>query len=421
MRKPASKIIVLFFIFTLSLSLSPQQIFKEETVVINIEVPVRVFDKNVFIDNLTINDFQVLEDGIPQRIEAVYLVKKRSIERSEEKKRFVPQTSRNFYLFFEISEFSPRLSEALNYFTQNVLLPGDNLSLITPLKTYKLKKDALALTNRNSIAEQMKKLLRKDTSIGNSEYRNTLNSLFGVTRSLANAFETGASAVSGEGDILGKELDAFDSDHYEALDIDQQLILYSTLLDKLEILRTVEQMKLEDVAKFLKYKDGQKYVFLFYQKEFIPQVDTKILNQFLTLYQDRPDINQIATGLFDFYKRETNFDVDRIKKVYADSSISIHFLTLSTIPRSVYGVRMEEHTEDIYSSFKQIAQATGGITDTSSNPTSSFKRALDASENYYLLYYSPKEYTRDEKFREIEVKVKNKDYKIFHRLGYYSN
>ena len=48
--------------------------------------PVRVFEGDEFVDNLTIDDFEVLEDGILQRTEAVYLIKKRTVERREEKK-----------------------------------------------------------------------------------------------------------------------------------------------------------------------------------------------------------------------------------------------------------------------------------------------------------------------------------------------
>ena len=82
---------------------------------------------------------------------------------------------------------------------------------------------------------------------------------------------------------------------------------------------------------------------------------------------------------------------------------------------------MEEHSADIYNAFKQMAEASGGFIERSSNPAHSFQEALQASENYYLLYYSPKNYKQDEKFNEIEVQVKDKDYKIIHRRGYLAN
>ncbi len=95
------KIHLLLFIVCLSLPLTSQDI-QVKSQVINVEIPVRVFSGTTFIDNLILADFEIYEDGILQDIDAVYLVKKTSIERSQEKKRFSPQTARNYFLFFEV-------------------------------------------------------------------------------------------------------------------------------------------------------------------------------------------------------------------------------------------------------------------------------------------------------------------------------
>jgi len=68
----------------LSLALIAQEI-QHETIVVNIEVPVRVFERGKFVENLTIDDFEVYEDGKLQNVVAVYLIKKTKIERKEEK------------------------------------------------------------------------------------------------------------------------------------------------------------------------------------------------------------------------------------------------------------------------------------------------------------------------------------------------
>ncbi len=66
------KILFLLVFIMFCFSVFAQQI-SEKAVVLNVEVPVRVFQRNTFIDDLTINDFEVFEDGKKQRIEAVYL------------------------------------------------------------------------------------------------------------------------------------------------------------------------------------------------------------------------------------------------------------------------------------------------------------------------------------------------------------
>ncbi len=58
---------ILLAILVLGLTLFAQEI-QQQAVSINIEVPVRVYRGDNFVDDLTINDFEVYEDGILQRI-----------------------------------------------------------------------------------------------------------------------------------------------------------------------------------------------------------------------------------------------------------------------------------------------------------------------------------------------------------------
>ncbi len=115
-RPRIKKIFLFMCIAIFSYASFPQQSFIEQSLVINVEVPVRVYKGNTFINDLSIKDFELFEEGIKQKIEAVYLIKKKSVERSDEKKKFRPQTSRTFYLFFEVNEYSRRLQEAMKYF-----------------------------------------------------------------------------------------------------------------------------------------------------------------------------------------------------------------------------------------------------------------------------------------------------------------
>lgn len=415
------KLAFLIPVIVLSLYTFSQEVFVKESLVINIEVPVRVFKSNIFVEDLTIDDFEVLEDGVPQKIEAVYLVKKRTVVRSEEKKRLSPQTSRNFYLFFEIAEYSPKLREAVSYFLNNVLFPGDNLVIVTPMKTYRMKARALEVTSRETIEDRIVKLLRTDIMLGNSEYRNLIEDLSGLAKSLSTLIQSGQIEPPAKGGTAQQELIMTEEINATEMPLDEQLLYYEALLGKLETIRKIDHMKLLEFSKFLKEKDGQKYIFMFYQREFIPQVDPKILTQYMSLYQQRPDILATITNIFDFHRRDVTFDVEPVRKAYSDSSASIHFLFISTPRPDVYGVYMEEYSEDIFTAFKEMADSTGGYAESSVNPAISFKRALDASENYYLLYYSPKEYQVDGKFKEIRVRVLNKNYRVVHRAGYFAN
>lgn len=418
------KIILPAVLLGLGLMIFPQEI-KEEATVINIEVPVRVFNGKTFVGNLTIDDFEIFENGVAQNVEAVYFVKKRSVERSQERKRFVPKTARNFFLFFELSEYLPQIGDAIDYFVHEVLAPGDNLSIVTSMKSYRMKNIAFEVGPREEIARQLIMLVRRDTLNGNSEYRNLVSELSGLAESLSTQMRNVQMPDLAEEDsvvsISQPVTEMSSGSLLEGRTLEEQLNLYENFMLRLDNLRKVDQQTLLNFAGYLSQQEGQKYVTIFYQKEFIPQIDPKILSQTMSLYQNRPLILQIISNLIDFYKREIPIDVNLIKQTYADCSISIHFLYITRPQDREYGLHMEDHSEDIFAAFREMAIATGGFVDSSAMADFLFKRAVEASENYYLLYYSPVSYTSDGEFKEIEIKVKNQNYRIFHRAGYFAN
>lgn len=395
----------------------PQEAFKEVSLVVNIEVPVRVYAGSTFVDDLTIDDFEIWEEGISQKIEAVYLIKRMAVERSDEKRRYNPDTKRNYFLYFEVANYQPRIGEGLEFFIDNIFSPEDMLYITTPLKTYRLKEGALQIKPKQEIVQELIGIIRGDTEQGNQEYRESIRILSNISQKLAVSLGASPSqSTSAPVLTLPRE-----TPQDETLELEMLLLQYSDVLAKLENLRRVDQIKLLDFAKYLKNKMGQKYVYMFYQSEFIPQIDSRILGQFESLYQDNPAMLQQMSSLFDFFTREKSFDVDKVKMAYSDASTSIHFLFLTERPVEEEGVQMVEHSEDIFSAFREMARATGGLVISSTNPAYAFQQALDASENYYLLYYRPKDYVVDGKFKEIKVIVKGKKYKVIHRAGYFSN
>jgi hypothetical protein len=409
----------LFVFLGLVVGLHPQESFIEQSLVVNIEVPVRVFDDGAFIEDLKKKDFQIFEDGKEQKIEAVYFIKKRTVERSEESKRFNPETDRNFFLFFELAEYDARIGEAVDWFLSNVLYPGDSLYIITPLKTYNLRAKALASKLREEIAEELKGLIRKDTLQGNAEYRNVIEDLTQVTRELTGIMNrtTDGSFASPVATDPDDDMAEFQSD----IIMNQLLLQYADNLSRLDNMRRVDQMKLLDFAEYLKYQFGQKYVFMFYEQEFVPQLNEELIERFKSMQMDSMDQIFRAMTLFDFHRRDTLFHVEKVRRAYADASTAIHFLFFSRRPTPEFGVQMVESSEDIFSAFRQMAVSTGGIVEASSRPLASLQHAIEASENYYLLYYAPREYIPDGEFREITVKIKGKKYQVIHREGYFSN
>jgi len=189
----------------------------------------------------------------------------------------------------------------------------------------------------------------------------------------------------------------------------------------MEKLRVVEEQWFLSFAQQLKRLEGQKNVFFFYQREFRPEISQRVIDGLLHANQDRPNIQGDIQDLFQMYYRDTNLNADRIKQAFADSAMYFYFIFMNKKPENVTGVHMREQSEDVFNTFKQVTEATGGLVDSSQNPAAGFRNAVGASEGCYVLYYSPKDYKKDGKFKNIEVKVKNKDCKITYRTGYFAN
>ncbi|MCJ7580436.1 MAG: hypothetical protein MUP98_07860 [Candidatus Aminicenantes bacterium] len=393
-----------------SLTLFAQEI-QHEALAINIEVPVRVFKGNTFIDNLTIDDFEIYEDGILQKTEAVYLINKMDIVREdtemkkeEARKIFAPQVSRNFVFLFEIHEYLPKIGTAIEYFFNEIYVMGDALTVITPLKTYRFNYEALERLSKERISEQLIGTLRGDTRRCTVEYR-------GLLRDLE--------------DIKAFEKDAIEGN--KPIDVrDIVTMMHSNIASKLRNLRYIDENKLLEFVEVLKKTEGPKHVFFFLQKLNIP------------IIRYNPVFNTEDLEEFNDYMA---VDETKIKRIFSDSSITAHMIyvtklsdldimegergknsltntdtldnSLTTMPRV-----LQDISGNMFSSFKDIAETTGGIVDSSTNAAASFKKAADASENYYLLYYSPKNYVASGKFMEITIKVKGQRYRISHRAGY---
>jgi VWFA-related protein len=399
------------------------QEIQEEAIAINIEVPVRVYDGNKFVENLTIEDFELYEDAVLQKIDAVYLIKERTIKRKESvekeelvkeeniEKKFAPKEPRHFFIVFELLDYTPQIKGIADYFFQNIIQPEDTLQIMTPVKTYRLKAESFKKKTKEEMGKALWSIVKKDVGIGNSEYRNLMEDMKKNVRAIG--LFLGAPGAN----ILDAFADSLYTSH-SIQDLKFLISAYEINLSRLEQIRGIEQKKLINFGTSLKEIEGQKIVFLLYQREHIPQVDHKALPQITDLMQTDPAMYMALENITGLYARGSSLDVEKIRQAYADASISAHFMFLTKSAEIIPGITMQESSSDIFSAFKSLADATGGRIESSASPEHLFEKAVEASENYYLLYYTPKNYVADGKFKKIEVKVKGKKYKVTHRAGY---
>ncbi|MCJ7580518.1 MAG: hypothetical protein MUP98_08275 [Candidatus Aminicenantes bacterium] len=372
------KHIILLTILVIGLALSAQEL-QHESVAVNIEIPVRVYEGDKFVGDLTIADFEVFENGILQTIDAVYLINKMNSTRGEsridtknEKQIFSPQLSRQFVLIFEVRKIFDEVEKAVRHFFDNVIVPSDKLMVATPLKTYNFKENSWEYISKTEMADQMINRLKRDTLLRPVDWGNFDDYL-------------------NDDDMNRKDMeDVFFGQRY------------------------IDGENLSNIAEYLKSLPGQKNVFLFLQQELIDSAmptETSSVAQMMSGLDYLTNLSRIAS-----YGEVSN----KIKKAFADSTILFNLLYLKNNKVVTSGSMFDkvDLAGGLFSTFKDLAKVTGGLAQTTANAADSFKKALDASEHYYLVYYTPKNYMADGKFKRIKVKVKGQNYRIIHRTGY---
>jgi VWFA-related protein len=370
-----------------------------------VNVVVRVSDHGRFVGGLSRQDFELQEDGVVQKIDAVYEVAKNAVTRQDGEGPAAPVTARRFYLLFQMYEVNPKVSEALRYFFQHALLPGDTLEIQTPVRTYRLTPEAFAKKPSDVLAKELDGIVRKDIGQGNLVYQDLIREL----KRFVNAIEGLSPAAQG---------DAAADASVSYFGLERMLSQYRESLMKLEAMLTLDQEKIIGFARSIKKQPGRRSVFLIYQQEFRPELTSTTLNGLISTNQDNQNILSDLHDLFQMYHRDISLDQKAIVQAYCDSGADLHFLFMARSPERFGGIAMREQSEDIFKIFSKVAAATAGIAESTQNPVSEITDALNAGEKYYLLTYVPTPAAQAGSFKTITVKVKDKDYKVSNRQGY---
>jgi len=377
----------------------------------SVAVPVRVLDGETFINNLNRENFEVYENGVLQNVEGLYLINNSTLTRKDSVREFGPVLTRDFWLLFQMIDWDPKIGDAIDYFFNDMFRPGDTLVIMTPENTYRLTQESIKTRTKEETAAEMAKILKKDINLGGSRYNSVLRSLRRIVGEIKSA--AGVSQRSDEVTVDSGFQD-------QSMSLELVLPRYANSLQELDGLRFVNEGTFVKFAEVLKNQTNQKNVFLFYQREFRPEIDPGLVSQMMMDFQDKPHILGKLSELFDIYRNELVISGDRINQAFADSALSFNFIFAEKKADRYSGIFMRELSDDAFRVFSDAAASTGGIVETSQNPAAGFKEAAENAAHYYILYYTPTNTLKDGSFRSIEVRVKNQNYKIQNRMGYFA-
>jgi VWFA-related protein len=375
-------------------SLSSQAPLQEKTRAVNVEVPVRVFERGEFVPGLTAGDFEVLENGVAQEVLACYFIEAGKKETPagpipEDRSAPTPVLAKTFILIFEMNSFGKGPRDALDYVVGQALQKDDTLLVASPIRTYRIGPESPSRRDPAALMKALKNRLADDIDEASSELRFLIADYLAV-------------AVGEEDEIAVSRFDTL-----------------KDLLRRISQFKTVDEKRLTETAKAYAMIPGQKHVLLFLEKE------DALTRRVRSAGLDAADWELFKMELM----RDVRFDIDRLSRLFGQNQLDFNFIFITSSealetsllevhPSNWGDLEKADITGEFFSVFRKIAQMTGGLTISSKNPLAATKKTIEVADRYYLLYYQPKNAMMDGSFREIEVRVKDRDYSIFHRKGW---
>jgi len=406
--------ILLFFLMNPILK-APQEL-SHDSKVTYVEVPVRVHKKGVFVDGLSAENFQILEDGLEQKIEAFYLVKNSELVKAEEKKNIEPQTSRNFFLIMQMMDYNNKIEDGIENFFTNTIQPTDSVEVWTPIKKYTLKSEAIQRMSPEELSKQFIKTVRKDITKAGSEYQGLVASLRSVIR--------GISSLTGGIQSSHQISSMFDDDASLTMPGTGLLLdRYRQSLDQIKNMNQIDMNSLQTFAGQLSRKKGQNIVLFFYERQYKPEFTDQVWIELQNKYSGEMGGLGIIHDLFSAQNQNIEYPKEAFGKIFADTSAMVNLIYLESKPKYIgRSVKMVESSTGVYDLLSTISHYTGGKNQTVSNPTKTFENMIKDAENYYLLYYQPpsEKAESQDQFKSIEVKVDVEGARVSHRKGYLS-
>lgn len=413
--------------------------YEVEATAVLLDVIVRDRRGNPVLD-LEASDFEVFEDGRPQRIDSFELIR-RGLEREVEGPIAAPRVSgrldpipglerslpptRNFvaFVFDRLSTEGRRLAAraALDYLQSGhdpdtlVGVFALDLSLHT-LQLYTsnlgLIQDAIeragarASVGYTSGSEEARQLSERSDRLGQAVSQ---SSQAAVGAGQAGGAEAGALIGPAVADQAVGELNYRMLQTYESLERDQQG--YSTANGLLAVVDSLRVMP------------GRKTVLFFSEGVSIPpNVQHRFKSIIHTANRSNVSIYTLdAAGL-------------RMESSSAEAARELRALANRRIASSLSGrddtsgpmTRTLERNEDLlrldpHSGLTELASETGGFLISETNSLKGgLERIGEDMNNYYMLSYSPTNRTLDGKFRNIDVKVGRPGLTVQSRKGYYA-
>ncbi len=396
-----------------SASTLPQQGSQEEVTVTAVEVPVRVLLKGETVRDLTADDFEVFENGMPQKITQFEIISRKIVAPASQipvKPSGKARTPRRlFLLIFNIFDYDKSVGEAIDYFFKDIFQAGDQVVVLTEGRVLDIQRGKGA----GELAEGIKDSLRKFKAISTATAIKNFRDISFEAEQLLSQLR----GMSGERMSLAPAMLRFFENYQRIWDNYRRQFL----VPDIEFYKSL--------IKRLKAVEGDKWAISFQQREMFPKIRkaSNLDNEIRSWAESQVEPQQqVEARLVQTRQQDLQrtFDFSGLvnsavlSDLFLAADFTFHLILMKSF-RTVFSqdLELKEVGQDYEEAMTRISRSTGGYSAFSNLPTEALKDAAELEDYHYLLVYSPTE-TSGSRKREIEVRVKRSGVDVAYLKNY---
>jgi len=395
-------------LFTFYVLAQQQEPIVESVSITNVEVPVRVLDKDKPVTDLKKEDFNLFEDNKKVQINGFYLKRKQinvtTTEETGSQQLAIAPKPRVFVLTFSITDFNENLRQAIDHLFNNVLRKEDRLMLLVNEKTLEYKN----LEDRDKIKNELLSNLREESQTARKKLLKYIN--YVETYLNVHDFKTKVSRRDEPADRLIQFLQKY-------------LVTWKDYKNNYLTPRTD---RFYYFARYLEKIKAEKWVLNFYQFELFPNI--KIGSNTYNIIRDTAQalietddavkygqgknlLNLVSENISEM-NVGGGFPVEDISKLFYKVDATFHsFYIKSTVSRGKDDLDYQEISSDVEKILKDITRVTGGENITSNDLVKSIDTVSTVEDAYYMLTYVP---SNPKKAGKIKITLNNKKFKLLY-------
>ncbi len=395
MKNVLVTLLLVVFVFFAGLFSQDKEI-REDMVVINVEVPVRVMHKGKPVDNLKKSDFRLFENGKEININGFNIVKKKissqSIELDSERKQYYEP--RLFVLAFSVTNFNRFYEKGVRYFFDTVLRKEDKLLVFVNNLTLTYND----LKDKRKTLEDIILALNKEGKNARKNIRLVMMRVDSGVRNLVAKLKSPSSR--GAGAVAESEVLAFFMQYHASWKMYKRSFL------------TLDIYTLYNFAAFLKRITLEKWVISFYQYERFPVIDFDSVGGALIAKYMGYESRRIAGDVSREFTAGRTFPYEEISKMYYNLGATFNLVVIPTrIETDSESTKTANLSTAAEITLREIAKRTGGSVSFSTDLTKSLEKIIEKEDISYILTYAPEDSSRRGK---LKIKLKGMSYKLLY-------